>query len=545
VASEFSSYGTKAAVTAYHGAGNYVSGTYAAYAVAVLNALVGSVNMRGGYLTGGGGAGSPKSSLYDLITFPKRINAKGVAISREKAAYEKSTEYRIKKAKNGSGYPAARPWFPFSKGGLSVEALSGIDHQYPYPCKILFTYLFNPIYSIPGGYRFKQTLKDSTKVPLHVSMDIAVNESNIYADYIVPELSYAEGHYGWLTPHAPAMKFTGLRTPMIRPVSGATEDGRPFCTETFLIDLAQACGLAGFGKEAIPGKDSNVYPLHRAEDFYLRAFANIAQNAKVPNASPEDRTFVEQNYPVAKIRDILPEKQWSKVCYMLARGGVFRPYEQGFDNEEFRYGIKRVAVYNEDLASTVNSLTGKRFPGTLAYMPPVDAAGRRLEELDALYPFTVVTYKKNLHTQSRSLWCSYALEVMPENFVQMNETDAKKAGIQENDRVRLISKSQLRGVEGRVQLTRLIRPGCVGVSFHYGHTQFGASRLEVKKASCVFQGAEAVTDQHGLIPNPGFSAGLNPNDVARLDDNLGNTPLVDLVGGIPDFSSTRVKVVKL
>lgn len=545
VAADFTSYGTRAAVTPYHGAGNYVSGTYASYAVAVLNALVGSVGMRGGYLTSGGGAGSPKNGLYDLTSFPNRVKGSGVPISREKAAYEKTTEHRRKKLENKTGYPARRPWFPFSRGGLSVEALSGIDQKYPYPCKILFTYLFNPVYSIPGGYRFKETLESADKTPLHVSMDIAVNETNVYADYIVPELSYAEGHYGWLTPHAPAMKFTGVRSPMIEPLTGRTEDGRPFCTETFLIDLAEHAGLPGFGKDAIPGPDKTFYPLHRAEDFYLRAFANIARNARVPDATPEDKAFVEKHYPLSQYKDILPEDQWKKVCFMLARGGVFRPYEEVFDGDRFKYGVQRVAVYNEELATTVNSLTGERFSGTLVYTPPVDAAGRRLEELDADYPFVVVTYKKNLHTQSRSLWCAYAMEVMPENFVEMNAADAGKMGINENDVVRLVSGSRPEGIEGRVRLTHVIRPGCVGISFHYGHTQFGASRLAVKNAASVFQGGEAVTDQEGLIPNPAFGAGLNSNDVARLDSTMADTPMVDVVGGIPDFSNTRVKIVKI
>lgn len=183
---------------------------------------------------------------------PRQEKAAGVLISREKAAYEKTAEFKKK------GYPSQRPWFPFSRGGLSVETLSGIDQQYPYPCKILFTYFFNPVYSIPGGYRYKETLKSTDKVPLHVSIDIAINESNIYADYIVPDISYSEGHYGFLTPHAPALKFTGVRTPTIEPLTGRTTDGRPFGEETFLIDLARAAGLPGFGENALTGKDGKA-----------------------------------------------------------------------------------------------------------------------------------------------------------------------------------------------------------------------------------------------------------------------------------------------
>ena len=82
------------------------------------------------------------------------------------------------------------------------------------------------------------------------------------------------------------------------------------------------------------------------------------------------------------------------------------------------------------------------------------------------------------------------------------------------------------------------------MSFHYGHTQFGASRLNVRDAASVFLGGKEVTDGQGLKPNPKMGAGLNFNAVARLDEDFGNTPLVDVCGGIPDFSSTRVKIVK-
>jgi tetrathionate reductase subunit A len=109
---------------------------------------------------------------------------------------------------------------------------------------------------------------------------------------------------------------------MIEPLTGKTKDGRPFCTETFLIDLAEKTGLPGFGDHAIPGKDGKLHPLKTAEDFYLRAFANIAHNAELPEASAEEIAFVETNYPIAKYRVKLPRDQWKKVRHMLARGGM-------------------------------------------------------------------------------------------------------------------------------------------------------------------------------------------------------------------------------
>jgi tetrathionate reductase subunit A len=540
VAKEFTSHGTRAAVTQYHGAGNYLSGTYAAYAVAMLSVMVGSVDRKGGYMKGGGGAGSWNGGVYDLKEFPGKKKPQGVQISREKAAYEKTAEFRKK------GYPSQRPWFPFSRGGLSVETLSGIDQKYPYPCKILFTYFFNPVYTIPGGYRYKETLESTDKVPLHVSIDISINESNIYADYIVPDITYSEGHYGFLTPHAPTMKFTGVRTPTIEPLTGRTADGRPFGEETFLIDLARAAGLAGFGENAITGKDGKAHPLMKGEDFYLRAIANLASTAKVPKASAEEIAFVEKNYPVAHFKELLPKGEWDQVCYVLARGGVFdKTYEDVFDGEKHKYGLKRVVLYNEELATTKNSITGEFFPGSLKYVPPRTPTGTNIEEADKEYPFTVISHKMNLHTQSRTVLHDWSMEVFPENFVVVNKKDATELGLKNGAKIRLVSRSNPEGVTGKAQVSQLVRKGCLGIAFHYGHTQLGASHLPVTNAEEVFLGGKDVADENGLIPNPRYGAGLNPNDLGRLNENLANTPLIDPVGGIPDFSSTRVRIEKV
>jgi tetrathionate reductase subunit A len=544
IARDFTSHGTRAAVTAYHGAGNYVNGTYAAYAIAVLNVLIGSVDRKGGYMKGGGGVGAWDKGEYDLADFAGMRKPKGVPISREKAVYEKSTEYNKKKANGGSGYPAKRPWFGFSAGGLCVEALSGIDEGYPYPCSVLMTYLFNPIYSIPGGNRYIETLQDPQKVPLFVSIDTAVNESNLYADFIVPDLCYPEGHYGWLNPHAPVMKFTGFRTPMIEPLTGKTDDGRFFSTETLLIDLAKQLQLSGFGERAIKGSAGTAFPLHRAEDFYLRAFANITKNAKVPEAGAEEVEWCQRNLPVAKHRDILPADQWGRLCHALARGGIFKSYEDSFDGEMFKYGLKRVAIYNEKLASMRNSLTGQPFPGIPVYRSAQDSAGKLIAQEDKDFPFTLVSYKMSLHTQSRSIWHAYSLELIPENFILMHVDDAMRMRLKPMDNVRLVSRHNLRGVVGKLQVSRSVRPGCLALSFHFGHTQFGASSLWGGALEKAFLGGEAIVKDGKLAAEPRYGAGVNPNVLSRLDTGLGNTPLVDLVAGIPDFSNTRVRVVK-
>jgi tetrathionate reductase subunit A len=169
-----------------------------------------------------------------------------------------------------------------------------------------------------------------------------------------------------------------------------------------------------------------------------------------------------------------------------------------------------------------------------------------MDTLESTYPYSVVTYKNRLHTQSRSLWSAYAMEIENENRVEINTRDCQSLGLAAGEKVRLISASNPLGIIGKVKPTALVRPGCVAVSFHFGHSQFGGSPLTIKSGETVFLGGRSVITADGeLIVDDQLRAGLNVNDVALLDEHLGGTPMVDLVGGIPDFSSTRVKIVKV
>jgi len=282
-----------------------------------------------------------------------------------------------------------------------------------------------------------------------------------------------------------------------------------------------------------------------AEDFYLRAYANIAAGAKVPKASPAEIAFVERNCPISSHKTLLSDQEWQQVCYMLARGGVFTPYEEVFDGDRFLHGIERVVLYNEKLARTRNSLTGEFFSGTIQCKHPEDSLGNSIAEKDQDYPYSIVTHKMHVHTQSRTVWHNYAMQLFPENLIQVNSVDAKSLDITDNDIVLLRSASNPTGVKGKVEITECIRPGCIGVSFHYGHSQLGATPISVRGAKNVFFGGEAICDGDMLKSSPVLGTGTNPNMVGRLDENLSNTPLVDLMAGIPDFSSTRVKIEKV
>jgi len=89
------------------------------------------------------------------------------------------------------------------------------------------------------------------------------------------------------------------------------------------------------------------------------------------------------------------------------------------------------------------------------------------------------------------------------------------------------------GLTGRMveDLERaLIRPGVTAFSLGRGHWANGSSDMQID-GSAIAGDARRATGVHG-------------NAAMRLDDHLGNTCLIDPVGGSVSFYDTRVKLVK-
>ena len=87
----------------------------------------------------GGRAGAGRRSVSALWRGPtlqhRRLrqprHAQGVGLSRNRFPYEKSSEFKRKKAAGQPAYPAAAPWYP-ATGGLSSEMLASALAGYPY-----------------------------------------------------------------------------------------------------------------------------------------------------------------------------------------------------------------------------------------------------------------------------------------------------------------------------------------------------------------------------------------------------------------------------
>ena len=552
VAREFTAHGKKAAADMYRGAVQHTNGYYNGQAVIALNLLIGSIDHKGGLSKGGGhwheDGGKLKKPFYLKKLHPNKLHAFGHKLTREKSRYEDSTLF-----KRDGGYPARRPWFPFT-GNVYQEILPSAADGYPYPIKALWIHKGTPALSIPAANEQARILADPNIIPLVFATDIVIGDTTMYADYIFPDTAIWER---WGTPHTSPdvlQVSSKFRQPTITPLTEVVEvfGEKQHCSmEAVMFAIAERLKLPGFGKNGF----GNGYDLTRPEDWYLKLAANLAWGDKpgqeVPDASRDEiKLFMRARRHMAKTvfdperwERAAGKENWRKVIYLLNRGGRWEDWKDDFlgsGMQVHRFG-KQFNIYAEHVALQRHSLTGKRFSGIAIYEPPKDAAGRVID--DSGYPLQLITYKDILGGQSRTLPTDYWLSsILPENYILINTETAAKLGFKDGDKAKIISAScrdgkwhlpnrGTKGVIGKIKTVEGMRPGVVAVSWHYGHWGYGAS--------------DTVIDGKVIKGDPRRATGLCPNAVLRVDPALGNACMTDPIGGSSSFYDTKVKLLKV
>ncbi len=496
---DFIEYAPKSATMIHRGVAMHANGEYSTWAYRALDTLIGNYHRKGGLLAR---AGHSKYNKYVYHVDKKGFGEPtkwGVPIDRHKAKYEDTLEYWIKVKRGENPYPAKRPWYPHTPEESYTELFAGIYDQYPYQLGALIMFYANPVLSANYGIKFIKTLRDTEKLPLFIAITTTINETHMYADYIVPDTTYLEtGTVGiqYLYASSGGVELAeAIRTPIVMPLTEKIgEPDRYASFWEFFIDTAKNLGMPGFGKDAIEGlmdHEGEKYDLNNLWDYIMRVYANAAMYAKdhglVPENVPrEEVEFVEKNYPIAKFKDIIPN-EWEYVAYILARGGVFTSYEESFnpdDTSKRKVPSKRKAfkktlmLWNEDLAKTRNSITGKKFWGGPKYIPPATYApvkgsgngfyGNPLREIypENEYPYLLVFTTGPLYTKHRSQFYYYVKQVSPENFVVINPVDAEKEGVETGDLVEIVTPTGVLKAPAVVEST--VPPGVIMVPYGMG-----------------------------------------------------------------------------
>ncbi|MDT0501400.1 MULTISPECIES: molybdopterin dinucleotide binding domain-containing protein [unclassified Halomonas] len=505
IAERFAAYGRDAVVDTHGGMMN-ATGFYGAYGIMMLNLLAGSFNRQGGAALGGGkfnGTGS--GPRYDLSDFPGKRGPKGVFVSRSRFAYENTSEYKRKVAAGENPYPAKAPWRSLAPPILTEQLSSALD-GYPYRIKAVIGCMANPLYGQAGlESTIGEKLKDPRNLGLYVAIDGFINETSRYADYIVPDSVMYEV---WGFTGAWSGTLTRMTTacwPIVEPRQQKTAEGEPVSMESFFIAAAKRLELPGFGDEAIPDAEGRLHPLNRAEDFFLRAAANIAyQGEPLPAASDSDIRHGGIEPLLGKLERTLPENERGPVAYLYARGGRFEEYSAAYkgDKKLGHAWSRPLCVYNPKVGTAFNSQTGERLAGTPRFQKAEMSDGRLMREVypEEEWPLLAFSYKSNI-MNSYAIGLERLRMIKPYNPVLLHSEDAARHGIQHGDTVRIESPGG--ALTALALVSDGVMKGALGIEHSYGHTELGAS--------------QHLIDGEAFSGNEWVGAGVNINDLGFAD----------------------------
>jgi len=552
LADEFTSHGTKAVVDLHRGASQHTNGFYTVLAWYTVNSLIGNPDHVGGMI---------KGTTYDYLgskakgpfEFSKMYNAKngklGLDILKTTTTYEKSTLF-------DGVYPSPRPWFPLATD-VYQEDVPSMGDAYPYQVKALMLYMSAINYSLPAGQTVSAILADSKKIPLIFTSDVLVGETSQYADYIFPDLSYLERWELHGTHPSVLWKVENVRQPAIAipnwPTVTVYGEEQPLSAEAMMMAIAEKLDLPGFG----PNGFGEGAPFTRPEHMYLKQVANIASGEKEDGSGSVSEADDEEVRIFLEARRHLPktvfdegtwkaaigndESLWRKVVYVLNRGGRYEDFAKAYKGDLVAnaYG-KQMNLYQEKTATTINTMTGKTLPGYATYIPPgLSSLGEEI--VDTGYDLTLITHKAINMTKARTISNYWLLSLMPEGPIWINAQDAEQLGIQDGDRVKIISASNTDGawdlqdgtqmpMIGPAKVVQGMRPGVISFALGYGHWASGSRDI--------------IVDDVTIPADKRRQAGFHANAAMRVDPYLGNVTLTDLVGGSAVFYDSKVKLVK-
>jgi tetrathionate reductase subunit A len=545
-AKELTSYGKKATVDMHRGVAQHTNGFYNVTGGMTINLLLGNFDWKGGmiaastYNTTGGRQGQP----FELSKMaPDKTSKWGISIIRHDVKYEDTTLF--------NGYPAKRNWYPLASD-VYEEIMPSMGDAYPYPVKAVFSYMGTPAYALPAGQTNIEVLTDLRKVPLYFTTDVVIGTTTMYADYIFPSESYLERwEFHGSHPNMPA-KIQPVRQPVIAPLAETVKvfgEEMPCGFEAVLLGLAEKLGMPGYGKDGF----ATGQGFTKQDDFYVRMVANVATDGTpVPDADDaEVKLFLDSRKHLPKsVFDAdrwqkIAGANWRKVVFVLNRGGRFQDYKDIYKGDQVsnRYGCL-INMYQEKTAGTKNAFTGKTNPGYAAYVPVSTTLGASPKEagLEEGYPLHLITQRDVTMTKSRTIPDYWLLTLLPENAIIINTLDAKKLGIKQGDRVKVVSATNKEGVWdlkngtikpmiGKVQVTETIMPGVITFTLGYGHWATGA--VDVTIDGIVVKG------------DPRRGTGIHANAAMWIDPYLKNTCMLDPVGGSVSFYDTKVALIKV
>jgi len=486
-----------ATVFSYRGPCKHVYGTYQEAAIHMLAVITGNVEKKGGYCLPRG-MGWPQ---------PEPVPPAGKAPS----------------------VLAAPPLYPLASHHVSTMA--------PYMVmkgearvSVWMTYYDNPVYTYPSSHVWKRFLTDEKLVPFFVSFSPYMSETTELADLIIPDVTYLERHDPESMPSG-LYPCLSIRQPVIKPLGNTQEFRKTLIDTVHKIDPDGSLGIKKYFAfkdveewmrahfDNLPGlKEQGGYDFLKKKGVWPIYGKVDPETAKIVDKNGNE---VEPEYDLYRKEIPAADLEGAEID----ENGTIRKHGHAIgvrigDKNYVGFGTpsRKIELYKESFKKYgFNPLpTYKRLPS-------------RQKKNDEL---VLVTYKVNVHTQSRTASLKYLAELYHKNPMWINPDTAAARGIKDGDLVRVTSP--LGYVVTRAHVTEGIHPQVVAISTACGHSAYGRLaqlRHREKSAEWALGGDPDIT--HNVWWD---DKGVHPNPIIRL--------AIDPIGGSQGWYDTTVTVSK-
>jgi anaerobic selenocysteine-containing dehydrogenase len=355
------------------------------------------------------------------------------------------------------------------------------------------TYLYNPVYAGAYATLLKAVLKDENKIPYFVAIDTHMTESSMYADMVLPAATYLES-WGLEVGISPeGIPSVGLQQPIAQLMG-----------EVKTLDSLKENGVARRFKPRGGAKSFNEMCIHLAK--------------RIGNGMERYFDFEDTEHYIKKVVSSIAALEESGGFNKLAQEGVWfnaarkAPYEAS-EAHDFRTSTGKIEVFSQELKN-------RGFDPLPVYAP--------IEEHKDLKPgeFILTLFSTNVTAEgfANGKWLK---EIQHSNPLWINAEKAKALGINDGDRVRVVSS--LGSLEAKVVVVQGVYPDVVAMAKGFGHQGYG----HIAKAE-KYTSSDPDTE---LLWWEREGNGVNPQAIIPLT--------VDSIGGGQAWMDTKVRLEKI
>lgn len=457
------------------GAINNANGTYTQMAIHSLNALLGNFEKEGG-----------------LYFIDKPSYDRFPPINEDSIAKSGNQKIPVTKLINGLS-----TMFDFSFESFTKNILS----NQPYSIEVLFI-KGNPLFQSLYPHELAEAIK---KIPLVISFDSFINETNEYANYILPDHTFLEK---WdESSNIPTVGYNhfGIQQPVVEPLFDTRHIG------DVLISIAKK----------INGTVASSFPFDNYKDEIHHVVENIYKSGEGAIVSEGvKRSWLEylqqRGWQIGRYSSL--DEFWN---LLLEKGGWWNPIRKNKNrNDIFKTPSGKFEFYSQTLKNIFdrNNLNTDKNISTLVKQN-FSAKGDTLffpHHENVLYednfPLILITFQllTNRNGNSSNLpmmqeMFGYTMRQYWDSWVEINPITAVENGIKDGNWVWI--ESSVGTIKARAKLFPGIMPTAIGIPFGLGHTSYGRYAK-------------------------GF--GVNPNSIIKNH--------YDLISGVPALNATKVKI---